>query len=355
LDYFYAQVEETDNPSLKGMPVVVCVYSGRSKDSGVVSTASYKARERGVRSGMPIVIAKRKLAAVEAAFLPVNHEKYEQISEKVMELIRPRVDVLEQTGIDEAFFDITKTSGENFDSAVTMAGRVKETVLHGAGLTCTIGLAPNKVIAKMASDFKKPDGLTLVKPEQVESFLTGLPVNKLYGVGTKTAELLHDNGIKTIGELANTKLELLEEVFDRKLATYLHLASNGVDEEPVVERGEATQISRIITLKQNSRDAEEIFEQLTPIIQDVIDKSVERKVSFKSISLIGILTDLSIRTKNKTSEVPINDLGTTRKIARSLLEELLDGFEDELRRVGIRVSGFTSLADQGSLLEYLKP
>lgn len=337
------------------MPVVVCVYSGRSKDSGVVSTANYKARERGVKSGMPIVIAKKRLVGVEAVFLPMNHEKYEQISERVMELIRSRVDVLEQTGIDEAFFDITKASAENLDSAVALARSMKEAVLHIAGLTCTIGLAPNKVIAKMASDFKKPDGLTLVKPEEVKRFLTGLLVQKLHGVGTKTAEILQDNGIRTIGELAEAKLELLEELFDRNLARYLHLASNGIDEEPVVERGEATQISRIITLKQNSRDAEEIFEQLIPIIQDVLNKSVERKVSFKSIALIGILTDLSIRTKNKTFEVPINDLATTRKITRSLLEELLNGFESELRRVGVRVSGFSSLANQGSLLEYLKP
>ena len=355
LDYFYAQVEEVENPSLKKVPVIVCVYSGRSEDSGVVSTANYKAREHGVRSGMPIIVAKRKLAEIEAVFLPVKHEKYEQVSERVMELIKPRVDALEQTGIDEAFFDITRVSGENFDSAVALARSIKEVILQELGLSCTIGIAPNKVVAKIASDFRKPDGLTSVKPEEVKNFSSGLPIDKLYGVGTKTAEILRGREIRTIGELADAKLELLEELFDRKLARYFHLASNGVDEEPVVERGEATQISRIITLEQDSRDVQKIYEQLTPAIEDVLKKSVERKASFRSIAIIAILTDLSIKTRNKTLEMPTNDSSTLRKAVLVLLGELLNDFDKELRRVGVRVSGFTSLANQGSLLEYVKP
>lgn len=355
LDYFYAQVEEIENPSLKTIPVIICVYSHRSEDSGVVSTANYNARERGVKSGMPIAVAKRKLAGIEAAFLPVRQEKYDQVSERVMELVKPRVDTLEQAGIDEAFFDITRVSRESFDSATVVARSIKQVILQDVGLSCTIGIAPNKVVAKLASDFKKPDGLTLVKPEDVKSFSSSLSVDKLYGVGTKTSEILRGKEIRTIGELATTKLELLEELFDRKLAQYLHLSSNGLDEEPVTERGEAAQISRIITLKQNSRNAQEIFEQLAPMIEDVLKKSVERRVSFRSIAIIGILADLSTRTRNRTLEVPINDLHTLRKLVYVLLGELLDGFDKELRRVGVRISGFTSLANQGSLLEYIKP
>jgi DNA polymerase IV (DinB-like DNA polymerase) len=355
LDYFYAQVEEIENSSLRKIPVIVCVYSGRSEDSGVVSTANYKAREYGVRSGMPIVVAKRKLAGIETVFLPVKHEKYEQVSERVMELIKPRVDILEQTSIDEAFFDITGVSREDFDSAVALARSIKQVILQEVGLSCTIGIAQNKVVAKMASDFKKPDGLTLVKPDEFKNFSSGLPVDKLYGVGTKTVEILRESEIRTIGELADAKLELLEELFGKKLAHYFHLASNGVDEEPVVERGEATQISRIITLKQNSRNVQEIYEQLTPAIEDVLKKSVERKASFRSIAIIGILTDLSIKTRNNTLEMPTNDSSTLRKAVFVLLGELLNDFDKKLRRVGVRVSGFTSLADQGSLLEYMKP
>lgn len=354
LDYFYAQVEELENPSLKRVPVVVCVYSGRSEDSGVVSTANYKAREHGIRSGMPIIVAKRKLAGVDASFLPMKHEKYEQISENVMELVKSRVDVLEQTGIDEAFFEITNASQGNSDSGVSMAISIKQNLLQEQGLTCSIGIGPNKVVAKIASDFKKPDGLTLVRPNEVKSFLSGLLVNRLYGVGTKTADTLVAKNIRTIGELANTGLDLLEELFEKKLAHYLHLASNGLDEEPVVERGEATQISRIITLKENSKDSEEIYKQLTPAIEDVWKKSIDRKVSFRSIAMIGILTDLSIKTKNRTLELPTDNLTTLKKVSSALLEELLHDTARELRRAGIRVSKFTSVKDQGSLFEYMK-
>jgi len=236
LDYFYAQVEEVENPSLKGKPVVVCVFSGRTEDSGVVSTANYKARELGVGSGMPIVLAKKKLEGKDATLIPVRHDKYEAVSEKVIQLVRDRVDVLEQTGIDEAFFDVTKSSSGDYSAARSRATEIKRAIQDSQNLTASIGLGQSKVVAKMASDSMKPDGLTVVTPESTIDFLSPLPVIRLYGVGPKTAQALESLGIRTVGDLANSSATKLEGRFGRKLATYLHSAATGTDEEPVAER-----------------------------------------------------------------------------------------------------------------------
>ena len=352
LDYFYAQVEEVENPSLKSVPLVVCVFSGRTENSGVVSTANYRARELGVRSGIPIAVAKVRLKDTDAKFVPMDRTKYEEYSNQVMEVVGRRVDVLEQTGIDEAFFDITKKSGGDYGAAAGIAREIKETIMDHERLTCSIGIAPSKVVAKLASDFKKPDGLTMVLPENLQKFAWPMPVEKLYGVGPKTSRMLKEIGITTIGDLAIKDLDSLEHVFDRKFSVYLHNASNGLDEEPVATTGEAKQLSRIITLKKDSFDAEAILSQLTPAIDDLHGKVLEKGVFFRSVSIIGILTDLSIRTKTKTMDAPTKDLGSLRKAARELLVSLL-GESRELRRVGIRVSDFSEAKTQSSLSEFV--
>ncbi len=352
MDYFYAQVEELENGSLRNMPVLVCVYSGRTDDSGVVSTANYKARELGIHSGIPIALAKKHLAGIEAAFIPMNREKYESYSVRVMEILRENVDVMEQTGIDEAFFDITRRSGGSFEAGAEIASGIKLQMLQREKLTCSVGVAPNKVVAKLASDFKKPDGLTVVTPGELRSFMEPMPVNKLYGIGAKTAKSLREIGVVTIGDLARKQASELGDVFGNKLGVYLHNASNGEDEEPVRERGPATQISRIITLKRDSRDTGEILSQLAPALGDVHRRVVENGLFFRSVSVIGILRDLSIRTRTKTLETPTSESSTLNLAASELLASLV-GETGELRRVGVRVGDFEESREQSSLAEFL--
>ncbi len=353
LDYFYAQVEEVQDPSLRGLPVVVCVYSGRTEDSGVVSTANYKAREFGIKSGMPIALAKRRLTDVETKFIAMRREKYEVYSGRIMTLLKEETDTTEQTGIDEAFFDITAKTGNDFELARGIASEIKREVFQHEKLTCSIGLGPNKIVAKLASDFRKPDGLTVVTPQQVKSFMDPLPVDKLYGIGSKSSTLLREKGITTIADLATTDLSLLEELFGRKPAVYIHNAANGVNEEPVTERGEATQISRIITLKKDSRNVDEILGQLTPTFEDLHRRVVERKLFFRTVSVIGILTNLSIRTRTKTLDAPTAELSAIGESAPELLSSLIRE-SGELRRVGIKVSGLKEVKDQSSLVEFLR-
>ena len=353
LDYFYAQVEEVLDPSLKAKPVLVCVFSGRSADSGVVATANYRARELGIKSGIPIATAKRKLQGVDAAIVRMEHRRYEAVSERVMQLVEESVDILEQTGIDEAFFDLTEGSGGDFARAKETGAKIKELILKSEGLTCSVGLGRSKAVAKIASDFSKPDGLTIVAPESTVSFLSPLPVTKLYGVGPKAALAFEEMGVKTIGELSRAPVQELERRFGRKLAAYFSAASTGSDTEPVSPREEPTQLSRIITLKQNTGDAEVAFEQLSGAIDDVHRRLGLRSASFRTISAIAILSDLTAKTRSKTFETPISDLATMRDATKRLLGELSGTAGKEFRRVGIRVSDLTSSGNQASLSQYL--
>jgi DNA polymerase IV (DinB-like DNA polymerase) len=351
LDYFYAQVEEVEAPSLKDTPIVVCVFSGRTEESGVVSTSNYKAREYGIRSGIPIALAKRRLNGIEAAFIPMDHGKYEAYSSRVMETLRSQVDVLEQAGIDEAFFDITKRTGGDYEAATAFALELKARIFREEKLTSSIGLGPNKVVAKIASDFKKPDGLTVVRDETALAFLSPLAIDKIYGVGPKTAKLLEKGGIKTIGALANAPAERLEDLFGKKLAVYLHNASNSTDDEQVVDRGGFSQLSRIITLKQDSHDLDQIAGALAPALRDLHQRLVTENLFFRSVSVIGIPKDLSIRTRSKTLETPTNDYPILEKEVRELFSGLLSEVGD-LRRAGVRVSELHDMANQRSLAEF---
>ena len=351
LDYFYAQVEEVEKPSLKEKPVVVCVFSGRTEESGVVSTANYKARQYNVRSGIPIALAKRRLEGVDSVFIPRDQEKYDAYSERVMEAVRTEVDVLEQTGIDEAFFDVTKRCGGNYTAARSLALGIKEKIMRDERLTCSIGLGPNKVVAKIASDFKKPNGLTIVKDDEVSAFLSSLPVEKIYGVGPKTAKLLEDNGIANIPDLASAPPQRLEDILGRKLAVYLRNASLGLDDEPVVDRGEATQLSRIITLKHDTNDPRQVVSEMLPALKDVHEKLVAKGLFFRNVAVIGILKDLSPHSKSKTLEAPTSDYPVLEKEVRTLFVELLRE-AGELRRAGVRLSDLKDMADQQSLTEF---
>jgi len=351
LDYFYAQVEELEDPALKSKPVLVCVYSGRTEESGVVSTSNYKAREHGVRSGMPIALAKRALAGVDSAFIPMVHSKYELYSDRVMETLRSKVDVLEQTGIDEAFFDVTKLTGGDYGKASALAREIKREILSDEGLTCSIGIGPNKVVAKIASAFNKPDGLTVVREGDVAGFLSEMPADRIYGVGPKTAKILEEKGITTIAGLSKATADSLSSALGRRLAVYLHNAAQGIDDDPVVDRAEATQLSRMITLKHDTNDVEQITRELSPAVRDLQEKLAAKNLFFRNVSAIGISTDLSLHTKSKTLEAPTNDLGVLETEVEELFEALLLEVGD-LRRAGVRASDLKDMQDQSSLTEF---
>ena len=354
LDYFYAQCEENANPNIRGKPVVVCVYSGRTKESGVVSTSNYLARKYGVRAGIPISRAKKLLESVDATFLPMNRTYYEEVSDRIMEILRAHGDAYEKTGIDEAYLDVSLQTNLSFDSASESALEIKREVLSQEHISCSIGIAPNKVLAKIASDYAKPDGLTIVKPGDVSPFLSPMPVGKIPGVGRKIEEQLAKLNVSTVAELSSLNPNTLIETFGKNLGGYLYRASRGEDEEPVREREQQTQFSRIATLKQNTREVQEILPVLTDLVESVAAKMEESGMTGKSVAIIAILTDLSIHSKSKMLERPTSRRSIVQAAAKELIEEFLRSTPDAiLRRVGVRVSNLVKQTGQTDISKFL--
>jgi len=356
LDYFYAQCEELRNPKLKDKPVVVCVYSGRSQDSGAVSTSNYVARKHGVRSGMPIFLAKRKLENTDAVFLPVDHKFYEEVSARVMSILKGYADEFEQVGIDEAYIDATERAHGSFQEAKELAQTMKVELRNDQKLTCSIGVGSNKLVAKIAADEKKPDGLTIVAPDQVTGFLAPLPVNRLIGVGTKTVEKMRILGISKIGDLAKFNIQKLIATFGKNLGTYFHEAALGLDNEPVRERGEAESISRIVTLKQDTRDLTLILERTDDLCDEIHSTIMEQYLAFKTVEIIAITSDMNVHMRSRTFESPFDNLELMKKTVSELLEKLLDEIELEMRRVGVKISNFVTVEkSQKQLTSFIKP
>jgi DNA polymerase IV (DinB-like DNA polymerase) len=340
LDYFFAQCEELRNPALKDKAVVVGVYSGRTEESGAVSTANYVARKYGVKSGMALFLAKQKLEDVDAVFLPVDHEFYEQVSNAVMRVLKGYGDVFEQVGIDEAYLDVSGKLDGNIEAGRNLVEKIKAVVKSQVGVTFSVGIGPNKLIAKIASDAQKPDGVTLVRSEDVQDFLSPLPVDRLLGVGRKIAAKMATLDISTVGDLAKYDVQRLVEVYGKSLGVYFHNAANGIDNEPVQEAGEFESVSRIATLKENTRDLVLILEKTDVLIEDLQKELVQRNTSFKQVGIIAVFADLSVRSRSLTLAQPTREQETLKRTIRELFEKLLDDSTLEIRRVGVKVSHF---------------
>jgi DNA polymerase IV (DinB-like DNA polymerase) len=340
-DYFFAQCEELRNPAIRDKPIVVGVYSGRTEESGAVSTSNYIARDYGVKSGLPLFIAKRKLEGTDAIFFKVDHVYYEQISTRIMNIFRTYATAIEQVSIDEAYLDVTEQVEGSFEKAKAYAEKIKADVKAQVGISFTIGVGPNKLVAKIACDSQKPDGLTIVRPEEAKSFLAPLPVDRLLGVGKKTMVRMEQMGIKTIADLAKYDCQVLIEVFGKIMGIYFHNAANAVDNEPVQESGEAESISKIGTLKQDTRDLEFIMQKCEELTEIVFNEVAERGYSYKTVSIYMVNVDLSSKTRSVTLEQPAKDKETILRNVRALFEKYLDESQLEIRRVGVKVSSFS--------------
>ncbi|MCG2722025.1 MAG: DNA polymerase IV [Thermodesulfovibrionales bacterium] len=231
MDAFFAAVEEKKYPELKGQPIVIG-GSGDPTKRGVVSTASYEARKYGIHSALPLRAAYK--LCPEAVFLPVDYEDYSRVSQIIKNTLKETSPIMEDVGIDEAFLDISEIDKPSEEIAQQIKKRIKEET----GLTCSIGIASNKLLAKIASDMQKPDGLTIIKEEDIESRIWPLPVRKLWGVGPKTEESLKEVGINTIGELASMPIDRMVESYGQSYGHYLYEASRGIDESPLVTHWE---------------------------------------------------------------------------------------------------------------------
>jgi DNA polymerase IV (DinB-like DNA polymerase) len=348
MDYFFAQCEERENPEIKGKPVVICVYSGRG-DSGAVSTSNYEARKLGVKAGIPISLAKK--LAPHAIFLPVNMELYHSISDDVMEILKEYSEKIEQESIDEAFCDLTEKINY-FEGAKKLAIQLKDEIKQKVGLTCSVGIGPNKLVAKTASDHNKPDGLTVVRPEEVLQFLGPLKITDMVGVGKKTGERLNYLGVKNIADLSKLTADELIREFGHAKGIWLKQASRGIDDSPVEERSGTGQIGRIITLKENTRDLNTICDAVDQLSNDIHMKLQARKLSFRSVSFIAISHDFKIHTRSHTLTASAKDPDSIKAYAHELVKAFLAEHPVDLRRVGIRVANLEDEKGQRTLGEF---
>jgi DNA polymerase IV (archaeal DinB-like DNA polymerase) len=364
LDYFYAQCEEIRKPELKSRPLVICVFSGRTETSGAVSTTNYVARKLGVRSGMPILTAKKILAKNDqAVFLPMDHDFYETVSERVMQLIRSHSPIFEQVSIDEAFIDVTDSANNNFEVGTSIGQEIKQEILEGEKLTCSIGVGPNKLIAKMAADYKKPDGLVTIRPVEVAGFLKEMQVGKLIGIGPKSENKLQKLGIRSIGDLSNFDAKVLSDQFGSNLGPHFKRLAQGIDTDPVRQKA-IEQLSRIITLKKD-KESLSFEDELKPLAIDLASKLESLGLKCHVVGIIAITSELKTKNRNKTlnhhtdssDEILTNSLD----LFRSFFEKTTKAEGLKVRRAGIRVSGLSAekskekkeSEDQSTLTSYL--
>ena len=352
-DYFYAQCEELRNPELKTKPVVVCVFSDRGGDSGAIATANYVARKYGIKSGMPIRFAKKRVEQVpEAVFLPTDFDYYTDISEKAMDVISKYADIFEYVGKDEAYLDVSKRTEGSFVNASHLAQQLKNAVRNSTKLSCTVGISVNKLVAKIATDFKKPDGLTVVPLDKVEVFLDPLPIRTIPGIGKKTEEIFAQMDLKTISDLKKLDVFTLNSKFGRKIGAYIYNAARGIDDDPVSQRQEATQYSRITTLKQDSIDYDFLAKDLERLCEDVHATILKDNVVFKSVGIQFVQSDLSSKTKSKMLKNSTSSLDELKKTALQLLHESLEGQKMPVRRLGVKVSELSQVSGQDSITRY---
>jgi len=352
-DYFFAQCEEIRSPELKTKPVCVCIFSDRGGDSGAIATANYTARKYNVNSGLPIAFAKKRLKERDdSVFLPADFAFYSDKSEKAMNMIKEYADVFEYVGKDEAYLDVTKKTEGDFDKGAHLAQQIKNSIRDKIKLTCSIGVSPNKLVSKIASDYKKPDGLTVVPPDKVESFLEPLKIRRIPGIGKKTEEVFAKMKIETIGQLKELDVFALNQKFGRKSGTHIYNAIRGIDHEPVKEREPRIQFSKIVTLKKDSKDFDFLAENLSEICKELYGVVLKNNRMFKSVGIQFVQSDLSNKSKSKMLKNPTLNLEELEKNAKQLLQEALEDQELLVRRLGVKVSELSEMEGQSDITSY---
>lgn len=329
MDAFFAAVEEQRNPELRGSPVVI---GGRGDPTkrGVVSTANYEARKYGIHSAMPMMIAHK--LCPHAVFLPVDYEAYVAASRKFKSTLLAITPIIEDIGIDEVYLDISELP----DTSENIVARIKDGIKEKTGLTCSAGVAANKLLAKIASDMQKPDGLTILDEEDIESRLWPLPARKLYGIGPKTESYLKNIGIETIGQLACLTLEKLLEHFGHSYGQYLYDSARGINESPLITHWEAKSISRETTFQKDVKDWQVIARTLAALTKEVVNDLHDGGHRTKTIIVKIRFSDFQTLTRAKTIDDYTDSEEYLRKAAFACLKRI--DLNKRVRLIGVRAS-----------------
>ena len=342
LDAFFASVEMLENPNLAGKPVVV---GGRPEERGVVAAASYPARAFGIHSAMPM--ARALALCPQLVIVPTRHGVYHRYSERVMAILQEASSLVEQMSIDEAYLDLTDQVAA-WEEAMEVARRLQARVRDGIGLSASLGVATNKVVAKVASGRNKPGGLTIVRPGEEATFLAPLPVQTLPGVGPATGEKLAELGVATIGDLARAPEAELKARFGRPGAD-LALLARGIDDHPVVTEHEVRSISQEVTFSRDLADLEALHRQLWHLSQEVGKRLKGINVAAGTVAIKLRYADFTTLTRQMSLAVPTDDEQEVYQAARVLLDRAWR-HNRPVRLLGVAARNLSAPAGQLPLL-----
>ena len=328
MDAFFASIEQQDNPEYRGKPVIVGGLSGR----GVVSTCSYEARKYGIHSAMPMYMAKK--LCPQGIFLPVRRKRYEEVSEQIFKILYDITPFVEPVSIDEAYLDVTHVDKNPEDIALEIKKRVKD----ATGLTVSVGISYNKFLAKLASDWNKPDGLMVITEDMVPEILKPLPVTKVHGIGEKSAEKLRSIGIETVEDLLKLPQENLIELFG-KTGVEIYNRIRGIDERPVETMREIKSIGKEKTLEKDTKNKELLIQHLKEFSEIISEELIKERLYCRTVTVKIKTADFAVHTKSKTVDKYIRFSEDIYEVAKGILEEWK--LEQYVRLIGLSVSNLS--------------
>ena len=332
LDAFYTSVEQRDNPQLADQPVVV---GGRPESRGVVAAASYQARRFGIHSAMPMKTALR--LCPQLVILPRRMKIYRQQSNLIRDIFRQYTDLVEPVALDECYLDVTHNR-QPIPTATETAQAIKQQIKEQLQLTASAGVATNKFLAKIASDMQKPDGLTVIKPQQAEDFLRGLPVNKIWGVGPVTHQLLKERKITSVGQLRQLSLVEMQRLWGKR-GLRLYQLARGVDEEPVDPSEDRKSVSRETTFAQDLSSAERMKKELSQLSAEVWQVLTTERLKGRKVTLKVRYADFQIQTRSYSQASGWLAEAEIRQVSHDLLAKTA-AVEKGVRLLGLGVSGW---------------
>jgi len=337
MDAFFAAIEQREHPEFKGKPLIVGADPKQGKGRGVVSTCSYEARKFGVHSAMPVSQAYR--LCPHGIYVQPNGKLYAAVSKEIFAIFYEFTDLVEPLSIDEAFLDVTGST-RLFGDGITIAKKIKRRIVEKEHLTASVGVAPNKYLAKIASDLQKPDGLVVVHPDHIETFLHPLNISRLWGAGPKTQKLLKKMGIRTIGDLARFPPQILKNKLGAQ-GEHFYRLSHGIDNRPVVTDETIKSVSNEHTFAQDTDNPDEIRRTLLFLAEKVGYRLRKKQLKGRTVHLKLRYKNFSTITRNLTLNHPTDQ---TQKIFNIVQKMFLTNYQNgrKVRLIGVGVSGFDS-------------
>jgi DNA polymerase-4 len=343
MDAFFAQVEKLDNPELEDKPVIV----GGLGERGVVSTASYEAREYGCHSAQPMAEARERCPGAE--FISPRGERYAEVSGRIKDILFQLTPTVESVSLDEAFLDITGVL-HRYDGPTDFGQQLRDRILEETELTASVGVGPNKMIAKLASDRCKPDGLEVVDGDRRKRFLEPLPIDSMWGVGERTEERMRSLGIDTVGDLQSISLSTLQEEFDQRAPVYKQRAE-GIDPDPVTVHEPAKSISNETTFEEDLTDPETIENQLYRMTDKMASRARGKSVEGTTVTIKLRRGDFSTLTRSRTLDYATNSTDTVWPVVRTLFRNHFELDDRGIRLVGAGLSNLREEDVQGDLFD----